>query len=415
MISALRGMKDVLPPQSGLYERIIKICEEVAKNYGYEFVLAPHLEQTALFRRSVGESSDIVGKEMYQFEDKGGNDVCLRPEGTAGVVRAFIEAKFDRAGGVRRYFYHGSMFRYERPQKGRLREFHQFGCECFGESSVYEDASVILMINEIFSRLGIKTKLLINSLGDAASMGAYREKLVKFLDSHEGQICEDCKRRKLTNPIRVLDCKVESCQKIYENAPLIIGSLNDECAAEFKKLQEILSGNGVEFEIDPKLVRGLDYYCKTAFEFVSNEIGAQSAVAGGGRYDRLVEYLGGKASYGVGFAMGIERIMEILGGRESQSERSGVYIGAMDADGVDAVYKVAINLRKNLPVIVSYEPKKLQKHLNAADNANARICLCVGEDELKSGKIWLKDLSEKAEKTLDLVNLETELKRILNV
>ena len=415
MISALRGMKDVLPPQSGLYERIIKICEEVAKNYGYEFVLAPHLEQTALFRRSVGESSDIVGKEMYQFEDKGRNDVCLRPEGTAGVVRAFIEAKFDRAGGVRRYFYHGSMFRYERPQKGRLREFHQFGCECFGEPSVYEDASVILMINEIFSRLGIKTKLLINSLGDAASMGAYRQKLVKFLDAHEGQICEDCKRRKLTNPIRVLDCKVESCQKIYENAPLIIGSLNDECAGEFKKLQEILSGNGVEFEIDPKLVRGLDYYCKTAFEFVSNEIGAQSAVAGGGRYDRLVEYLGGKASYGVGFAMGIERIMEILGGRESESKRSGVYIGAMDADGVDAVYKIAINLRKSLPALVSYEPKKLQKHLNAADNANARICLCVGEDELKSGKIWLKDLSEKAEKTIDLADLESELKRILNV
>ena len=415
MISALRGMKDVLPPQSGLYERIIKICEEVAKNYGYEFVLSPHLEQTALFRRSVGESSDIVGKEMYQFEDKGGNDVCLRPEGTAGVVRAFIEAKFDRAGGVRRYFYHGSMFRYERPQKGRLREFHQFGCECFGEPSVYEDASVILMINEIFSRLGIKTKLLINSLGDAASMGAYREKLVKFLDEHEGQICEDCKRRKLTNPIRVLDCKVESCQKIYENAPMIIGSLNDECAGEFKKLQEILSGNGVEFEIDPKLVRGLDYYCKTAFEFVSNEIGAKSAVAGGGRYDRLVEYLGGKASYGVGFAMGIERIMEILGGRESQSARGGVYIGAMDADGVDVVYKIAINLRKSLPVLVSYEPKKLQKHLNAADNANARICLCVGEDELKSGKIWLKDLSKKAEKTIDLADLEAELKRILNV
>ena len=415
MISALRGMKDVLPPQSGLYERIIKICEEVAKNYGYEFVLAPHLEQTALFRRSVGESSDIVGKEMYQFEDRGGNDVCLRPEGTAGVVRAFIEAKFDRAGGVRRYFYHGSMFRYERPQKGRLREFHQFGCECFGEPSVYEDASVILMINEIFSRLSIKTKLLINSLGDAASMGAYREKLVKFLDAHESQICEDCKRRKLTNPIRVLDCKVESCQKIYENAPLIIGSLNDECAGEFKKLQEILSGNSVEFEIDPKLVRGLDYYCKTAFEFVSSEIGAKSAVAGGGRYDRLVEYLGGKASYGVGFAMGIERIMEILGGRESQSARSGVYIGAMDADGLDAIYKIAINLRKSFPVLVSYEPKKLQKHLNAADNANARICLCVGEYELKSDKIWLKDLSEKAEKTLDLVDLETELKRILNV
>ena len=409
MINALRGMKDHLPPSGQIYERIIKICEETAKNYGYEFVLTPHLEQTALFRRSVGESSDIVGKEMYQFIDKGENDVCLRPEGTAGVVRAFIEAKLDKAGGVRRYFYHGSMFRYERPQKGRLREFHQFGCECFNEPSVYEDASVILMINEILTRLKIKATLKINSLGDAQSMANYREKLVKFLDVHEAEICEDCKRRKLTNPIRVLDCKETRCQAVYKDAPLIIDNLNDECKADFEKLQEILSSNGVKFEIDPKLVRGLDYYCKSAFEFISDEIGSQSAVAGGGRYDRLVEYLGGKASYGVGFAMGVERIMEILNTRENVSQRDGIYICALDKEGIDTAYKIGLNLRKKHKTNISYEAKNLQKHLKSADALNSEIFLCIGENELKEGKIWYKNLSSKSEKTINLNELEGAL------
>lgn len=399
-------MKDHLPPSGQTYEYVIKICEEVAKNYGYEFVLTPHLEQTALFRRSVGESSDIVGKEMYQFIDKGENDVCLRPEGTAGVVRAFIEAKFDKAGGVRRYFYHGSMFRYERPQKGRLREFHQFGCECFNEPSVYEDASIILMIDEIFARLNIKTALKINSLGDSECMPAYREKLVKFLDEHEAEICEDCKRRKLTNPIRVLDCKEQKCQTIYKNAPLIIDNLNDECKEDFKKLQEILTTNGVQFEVDPRLVRGLDYYCKTAFEFISNEIGSQSAVAGGGRYDKLVEYLGGKSSYGVGFAMGVERIMEILSSRENSSDREGIYICALDKEGLDIIHQAGINLRKKHKTNISYEAKNLQKHLKNADSLNAEIFLCMGENELKEGKIWYKNLKNKAEKTINLNELE---------
>lgn len=406
MISALRGMKDHLPPSGQTYEYVIKICEEVAKNYGYEFVLTPHLEQTALFRRSVGESSDIVGKEMYQFIDKGENDVCLRPEGTAGVVRAFIEAKFDKAGGVRRYFYHGSMFRYERPQKGRLREFHQFGCECFNEPSVYEDASIILMIDEIFARLNIKTALKINSLGDSECMPAYRQKLVKFLDEHKAEICEDCKRRKLTNPIRVLDCKEQKCQTIYKNAPLIIDNLNDECKEDFKKLQEILTTNGVKFEVDPRLVRGLDYYCKTAFEFISNEIGSQSAVAGGGRYDKLVEYLGGKSSYGVGFAMGVERIMEILSSRENSSDREGIYICALDKEGLDIIHQAGINLRKKHKTNISYEAKNLQKHLKNADNLNAEIFLCMGENELKEGKIWYKNLKNKVEKTINLNELE---------
>ncbi len=410
MITALRGMKDMLPQNSELYERVISVCESVAQNYGYRKILTPHLEETALFKRSVGESSDIVGKEMYQFLDKGSNDVCLRPEGTAGVVRAFIEAKLDRAGGVHRWFYSGSMFRYERPQRGRLREFHQFGCECFGEASVREDASVILMVAEILRRLEVKATLKINSLGDASSMAVYREKLVKFLDAREDEICEDCRRRKSLNPIRTLDCKNENCQRIYAEAPLMIENLSDEATGDFAKLREILDAAGLKYEIDAKLVRGLDYYCKTAFEFVSGEIGAQSAVAGGGRYDRLVEYLGGKASYGVGFAMGVERIMEILKERETTTERTGVYLCAMDNENLDYVYNLGANLRRNFKVEISYEAKNLQKHLKAADAKNAKIFLCVGEDERKAEKIWYKNLATKAEKTLNLSELEKELK-----
>ena len=410
MINALRGMKDMLPQNSELYERVISVCESVAQNYGYRKILTPHLEETALFKRSVGESSDIVGKEMYQFLDKGGNDVCLRPEGTAGVVRAFIEAKLDRAGGVHRWFYSGSMFRYERPQRGRLREFHQFGCECFGEASVREDASVILMVAEILRRLEVKATLKINSLGDASSMAVYREKLVKFLDARDDEICEDCRRRKSLNPIRTLDCKNENCQRIYAEAPLMIENLSDEAAGDFAKLREILDAAGLKYEIDAKLVRGLDYYCKTAFEFVSGEIGAQSTVAGGGRYDRLVEYLGGKASYGVGFAMGVERIMEILKERETTTERTGVYLCAMDSENLDYVYNLGANLRRNFKVEISYEAKNLQKHLKTADAKNAKIFLCVGEDERKADKIWYKNLATKAEKTLNLSELEKELK-----
>ncbi|AQW82646.1 histidine--tRNA ligase [Campylobacter pinnipediorum] len=407
MINALRGMKDMMLKKAKLYEHIVKICEQTAKNYGYILVKTPHLEQTSLFKRSVGESSDIVGKEMYQFTDKGDNDVCLRPEGTAGVVRAFIESKQDKTNGVYRYFYHGSMFRYERPQKGRLREFHQFGVECFGEADVREDASVILMLNEILTKLNIKTTLKINSLGDASSMATYKEKLVKFLDKHDKEICADCQRRKDLNPIRVLDCKNESCQEIYKNAPLMIDNLNDEAKADFEKLKEILTNNQISFEIDPKLVRGLDYYCKTAFEFISNEIGSQSAVAGGGRYDRLVEYLGGKANYGVGFAMGIERIMEIL--NEIDEKRDGIYICALDEKYIDYIFNLGIKLRKEFKVNISYKAKKLQKHLSDADNNNSKIFLCVGENEKNNNEIWFKNLQTKDEKTIKIDDIYKEL------
>ncbi|CZE48076.1 histidine--tRNA ligase [Campylobacter geochelonis] len=404
MITALRGMKDIID-DGNLYKYIVQTCESVASNYGYKFIETPKLEATNLFRRSVGESSDIVGKEMYQFSDKGGNDVCLRPEGTAGVVRAFIEAKFDRAGGVRRYFYHGSMFRYERPQKGRLREFHQFGIECFGEKSVYEDASVILIGAEILSRLGIKTKLKINSLGDSECMPKYKAKLVEFLQTTDG-LCEDCKRRISTNPIRVLDCKNEHCQLLLKNAPLITNNLNEACERDFSTLQEILKQNGLEFEVDAKLVRGLDYYSKTAFEFISDEIGSQSAVLGGGRYDKLVEYLGGRPTFGVGFALGIERLMEIISQRKSEEKRDGIYLCVLDEKYLDSAYLLSAKIRKNHLVEINYEAKNLAKHLKTADSQNRKIFLCIGEDEFKNGEIWYKNLENKDEKKVKIENLE---------
>ncbi|WP_086248237.1 histidine--tRNA ligase [Campylobacter vicugnae] len=409
MINALRGMKDLLENDGKLYKFIIDTCEKVVKNYGYKFCEVPKLEETALFKRSVGQSSDIVGKEMYQFIDKGGNDVCLRPEGTAGVVRAFIENKFDRAGGVRRYFYHGSMFRYERPQRGRLREFHQFGVECFGEASVYEDASVILMLNEILNTLGIKTTLKINSLGDTQCMPIYKDKLIKFVQNNTENLCQDCLRRLQTNPIRILDCKNENCQNILKNAPLITDNLNQICNDDFNKLQEILKANQVDFQIDPKLVRGLDYYCKTAFEFVSNDIGSQSAVAGGGRYDKLCEYLGGKSTPAVGWAMGIERIMEILRQQQKETKRQGIYICALNSNLIDEIYKIGKMLRKNYKTEISYEAKSPNKHLNIADKKGFKIFLCLGEDEFSQNQIWYKNLNNKDEKRISIANLESEI------
>ncbi|MCI6989636.1 MAG: histidine--tRNA ligase [Campylobacter sp.] len=408
MIQAIKGMKDLLDDDARLYEKIVNVCSQIATSFGYKYINLPHLEMTNLFRRSVGESSDIVGKEMYEFTDKGGNEVCLRPEGTAGAVRAFIESKMDRAKVTKRWFYHGSMFRYEKPQKGRLREFHQFGIECFNIDSVYEDASVIMILDKIFKTLDIKTTLKINSLGDKESMKNYRNLLVNFLDTKDG-LCEDCLRRKKLNPIRVLDCKKSHCQELIKDAPLLIDNLNKECEDEFNTLKNILDDNGISYEVDPKLVRGLDYYCKTAFEFVSDEIGAQSAVAGGGRYDRLVEYLGGKSSFGVGFAMGIERIMEILNTKEQSNSRNGVYLCVLDEKYLPLAFKIANLLRDNYQVELEYTTKSLQKGLKSADNKNALIFACIGENEANNKEIWTKNLQTKQEKIVkfdDLRGLE---------
>ena len=408
MISALKGMKDLLSIEARLYERIIKACESVARNYGFEFIATPHLELSTLFKRSVGESSDIVGKEMYEFIDKGENSVCLRPEGTAGIVRAYIEHKFDKTQSVKRWFYHGSMFRYERPQKGRLREFHQFGVESFGVKSVFEDATLILMLAQILAKLDIKAKLKLNSLGCEKCLPEFRAKFLEFV-SAKSDFCEDCKRRKELNPIRMLDCKNEHCQGLLVGAPALKECLCAECQSDFKSLQGLLSANGVEFELDDKLVRGLDYYSKTAFEFESDEIGAKAAVAGGGRYDKLISYLGGKEGFGVGFAIGVERLMAILAQKEQSQKRSGVYLCALDSAFITRLFTLANSLRQRHKVHLSFEAKKLAKHLNLADLSGTKIFLCMGENEAKENKLFYKDLESKEERQIEIKNLENEL------
>ena len=401
MINALRGMKDTLFPHNEVYMYVIDTCTKIARNYGFSFIETPILEETALFKRSVGESSDIVGKEMYQFRDKGDNDVCLRPEGTAGIVRAFIQEKYDKAGLSKRLFYHGPMFRYERPQKGRLRQFHQFGAESFGEANVREDATIILMIKAIFEALGIGYTLEINSLGCPACMPSYRTRLVSFLESVEG-LCEDCERRKTTNPIRVLDCKNEHCQTLLQNAPLIVDHLCPTCQNDFETLKSILDRFGMVYRVNPKLVRGLDYYSKTAFEFVSSEIGAQSAIAGGGRYDRLVEFLDGKPTPAVGFAMGIERVMDLV--KMPESKREGYYIAALCDEALPSVYTLVQQKRAIAQVLTSYEPKSLKNHLKAADKFYVKFCVCIGEDELANQTVWVKDLESKEERIMPIEN-----------
>lgn len=400
MIQSLRGMNDILSEDYERFTYFIELASDVAKRYGFHFVETPLLEETALFKRSVGESSDIVGKEMYQFIDKGENDVCLRPEGTAGVVRAFVQKKLDRAGGIHRFYYHGPMFRYERPQKGRLREFHQFGVESFGESSVYEDATMIMMVADILKQCGIGYRLKLNSLGDQHCMPQYRENLVAFIESVESEICEDCKRRKETNPIRVLDCKNEKCQSLYADAPKLINSLCQGCEEDFSKLKKILDTNAIAYEIDTNLVRGLDYYSKTAFEFVSDNIGSQSAIAGGGRYDRLVEFLDGKATPAVGFAMGIERLMELI--VMPENGREGYYMGALDEEALDLVVQLAQKRRATEKVTLDYRAKNFKNHLKGADKANAKYFVIIGSNEMQTQMITVKNLEDKSKTTLRL-------------
>ena len=400
-IQSLRGMNDIVNDDSKLFTYFVENASAIAKRYGFSYMETPILEETALFKRSVGESSDIVNKEMYNFVDKGENEVCLRPEGTAGVVRHFVEKKLDRAGGTFRWYYHGPMFRYERPQKGRLRQFHQFGCEVFGQASVYEDANVIMMIKDILDFFEIDFTLEINSLGDQTCMPQYREKLINHLNSFKDELCPDCQRRIDTNPIRVLDCKVEKCNELTKDAPMITDNLSIECETEFNKLKEILEYNDVPYVVNKTMVRGLDYYSKTAFEFISNEIGAQSTIAAGGRYDRLVEFLGGRETPGFGFACGIERLLELIKVKEEKKEEI-VYIGALDESCINAVLKTANAKRKTTKTLIEYTPRGFGKHFKLAEKAGASIVALIGEKELNEGTIYIKNIETKEESTIKI-------------
>ena len=375
-IRALRGMNDIKGIDSQKYEYFIKVASNVAKKYGFEFIQTPILEQKSLFVRSVGDSSDIVSKEMYEFVDKGENNVCLRPEGTAGVVRSFLQDKQDKAGGVFKYFYHGQMFRYERPQKGRLRCFHQFGFESFGEANTYEDANIILALCEIFDTFGIGYDILLNSLGCAKCASAYRAKLLDILKGLEG-LCGDCNHRIESNPLRVFDCKNQECKNILSNVSKITDELCESCKSEFDRLQKILKSNNVKFSIDKNLVRGLDYYIKTAFEFTSNELGAQSAIAGGGRYDKLLSQLGGNEVSAIGCAIGFERIAPLLNENADNTYQT-IYIGTTNEELLDEVFNVGIKVREatknntNIKLHIEFKRRSFSKHLAISSKHNAR-------------------------------------------
>ncbi len=399
-IQSLRGMKDITGNESELFIYFIENASKIAKNYGFSYIETPLLEETALFKRSVGESSDIVNKEMYQFIDKGQNDVCLRPEGTAGVVRHFVEKKLDRAGGTYKWYYFGPMFRYERPQKGRLREFHQFGCEVFGIENVYEDANIIMLIRDILDFFEIGFTLKLNSLGCLECMPKYKENLVKNISNFKENLCEDCNKRLVTNPIRVLDCKVEACQNLLKDSPKITDSLCNCCNSDFTKLKEILDFNNISYEVDSNLVRGLDYYNKTAFEFVSNEIGSQSAIAGGGRYDRLVEFLGGKSTAGIGFAIGIERLLELV--KMKKQKEDFVYIGVLDEKSLNKAFLITNKKRKTTKTHLEYTPRGFGKHFGIAEKLGCNIVALIGENELNNNTIYTKNLETKEEKTINM-------------
>lgn len=407
MITALRGMKDVYFEDAKKFEKFLSIAVKIAKNYGFAQIETPILEETGLFLRSVGESSDIVGKEMYRFTDKGDNDVCMRPEGTAGVVRAFIEKKLDRAGGEYRFYYFGPMYRYERPQKGRLRQFHQFGIESFGEASYLEDAAMIKMAATIFDELGIKYTLKLNSLGCEKCVPEYRQELVQKLTNMRECLCEDCGRRIETNPMRVFDCKNEACQKALSPLPRITDALCDECNSDFDGVKSALEKVGIAYEIDKNLVRGLDYYTKTAFEFVSTEIGAQSSIAGGGRYDKLIESLEGKATPAVGFAIGIERVLDLI--ILDDEQRDGIYFAPLCDEAVMKAFELSSTFRQNTVTYMGYSAKSPKNHLKAADKHNALWFAGIGEKELETDTVWLKNLSTKEELNIDTNTLQAKI------
>lgn len=405
MIHSLKGMKDILDANGQIYEKIIKTASSVASKYGYTRALTPHLESTSLFYKSVGENTDIVGKEMYEFTDKGENEVALRPEGTAGMVRAYLQSGSDKAGGIKRWFYHGSMFRYERPQLGRLREFHQFGVECFGQPSVYEDASVIFMLADILDALGISAKLHINSLGCTKCMSNYRKIFIEYAASKAG-FCKDCTKRLKTNPIRMLDCKNAQCKALLAKAPKLSSNLCLDCKNDYLLLQKLLSP--LDFVCDDSLVRGLDYYSKTAFEFLSSDLGAQSALAGGGRYDKLLEQMNSAKPYAIGFAIGVERIMHILKQREFEPFLSGVYVCAQNEDFMPRLFALTRKIRQFTQCELANDYKKLGKAMKNANAKGFRYFVFKGEDE-EEAKFFVKDFAQNESFVLNCDELLAKL------
>jgi histidyl-tRNA synthetase len=411
-IAGVKGMNDVLPADVGRWQLMEQVAREVFALYGYREVRTPAVERAQLFARGVGEATDIVNKEMYVFEDKGEEMLALRPEGTAGTVRAFIEHG-AYVEGPQKWFYLGPMFRRERPQKGRYRQFHQIGCEAFGIAEPFVDAEQIALLADYLARLGVTAKLELNSVGDQACRPAYLTDLTAYLKTRRKDLCADCNDRIDRNPLRVLDCKVESCQPVLDGAPRLLDRLCEGCREHFEQVKRALDALGVSYEIAPRLVRGLDYYVRTAYEFTSDVLGSQSAVAGGGRYDRLVETLGGPPTPGIGFALGEERLAMILeeAGRAAPLEAPRVFFVTVDAEGAIEALRRATELRRaGIACDLDARGGKLKAQFKQAERVGARYAVVLGGDEVRSGRAKLKDMRTREETAVALSDLAARMR-----
>ncbi len=394
-IQAIKGFADQFPAQSRLFEMMEATAREVFPRYGFGELRTPLMEYTDLFCRGIGTETDVVQKEMYCIPDSKGRSMSLRPEATAGVMRAYIESGIYAREAVSRFFTIGPMFRHERPQKGRMRQFHQINCECLGPKEPEADAEIICMMMEFLGRLGLKNLTLqINSLGCSSCRPKYRQKLHDWLASlDQSKLCEDCRRRMETNPLRVLDCKVPDCKELTADAPVILENECPDCRAHFEAVLRHLDAEKVPYQVNHRLVRGLDYYTRTTWEVVSNEIGSQGSVAGGGRYDGLVEQLGGPAVPGIGFACGMERLALLLEGREMPEVRPDFYVAVLDDSCRDAAFALAQNLRREgFSGTMGYESRSMKATMRQAGKSGARFTLIMGTNELASGSVIIKNM-----------------------
>ena len=406
-IQAIRGMNDYLPEETALWQRIEGILKQVLSGYGYSEIRLPIVEQTPLFKRAIGEVTDVVEKEMYTFEDRNGESLTLRPEGTAGCVRAGIEHGL-LYNQEQRLWYVGPMFRYERPQKGRYRQFHQLGAEVFGLQGPDIDAELILLSARWWKALGIAdhVKLELNSIGSLEARANYRDALVAFLEQHQDKLDEDCKRRMYSNPLRVLDSKNPEVQALLNDAPRLSEYLDEESKAHFEGLCELLAQAGIPYTINERLVRGLDYYNRTVFEWVTTSLGAQGTVCAGGRYDGLVEQLGGRATPAVGFAMGLERLVLLVQAVNPEFKAPAtidVYVISSGAGTQSAAMQLAERVRDAAPqlkLMTNYGGGNFKKQITRADKWGARVALILGENEVAAEQVVVKDLRSGEQETL---------------
>ncbi|MCI8370104.1 MAG: histidine--tRNA ligase [Clostridia bacterium] len=414
MINIPKGTKDVLPNQSYKWQYIEETAREVARAFNFKEVRTPVFEHTELFQRGVGETTDVVNKEMYTFEDKGGRSITLKPEGTAGVVRLFLENGLASSPLPVKAYYITPAFRYERPQAGRLREFHQFGLEVFGSASPETDAEVILAAFSFLNKLGLKgVKLQLNSIGCPICRNQYNTALKNYFRPHLDEMCPTCRSRFDKNPLRILDCKEEGCKKYTSGAPEILDYLCDDCKNHFEKVKSLLDSAGVEYTVNSRIVRGLDYYTKTVFEFVSTEIGAQGTVCGGGRYDGLIGQLGGNPLPAIGFAAGIERILLLMENTSAgfpEEQKPLIYIAGMDETSRNLAFKTALELRgKGVCAEVDHMGRSVKAQFKYADKISAKFVAVIGENEVKTKTVNLKKMSDGTSKEVKIEDLSKYL------